>query len=167
MITFDQVSKHYRGATTAVDRLSLTAPTGKLTIFVGPSGCGKTTSLRMINQLITPSSGSILLDGEPTDKMDVALLRRRIGYVIQNAGLFPHRTVVQNIATTARLNGTPKQQALRTAHDLLERVGLSAAFADRYPWQLSGGQQQRVGDAHRGDHDRQRRRQRGHRPGSR
>jgi len=147
VITFDQVSKHYRGATTAVDRLSLTAPTGKLTIFVGPSGCGKTTSLRMINQLITPSSGSILLDGEPTDKMDVALLRRRIGYVIQNAGLFPHRTVVQNIATTARLNGTPKQQALRTAHDLLERVGLSAAFADRYPWQLSGGQQQRVGVA--------------------
>ncbi len=147
MITFDRVSKHYRGATTAVDNLSLTAPTGKLTIFVGPSGCGKTTSLRMINQLITPSSGSILLDGEPTDKMDVALLRRRIGYVIQNAGLFPHRTVVQNIATTARLNGTAKQQALRIAHDLLERVGLSASFADRYPWQLSGGQQQRVGVA--------------------
>jgi osmoprotectant transport system ATP-binding protein len=147
MITFDKVSKHYRGATTAVDKLSLIAPSGKLTVFVGPSGCGKTTSLRMINRLITPSSGSILLDGEPTDAMDVALLRRRIGYVIQNAGLFPHRTVVQNIATTARLNGAPKQQALRIAHDLLERVGLSATFANRYPWQLSGGQQQRVGVA--------------------
>lgn len=147
MITFDHVSKHYRGPTTAVDKLSLTAPSGKLTIFVGPSGCGKTTSLRMVNRLITPSSGRILLDGEPTNAMDVALLRRKIGYVIQNAGLFPHRTVVQNIATTARLNGTPKEQALRTAHDLLERVGLSSAFANRYPWQLSGGQQQRVGVA--------------------
>ena len=147
MITFDHVSKQYRGPTTAVDNLSLTAPSGKLTIFVGPSGCGKTTSLRMVNRLITPSSGRILLDGEPTDAMDVALLRRKIGYVIQNAGLFPHRTVLQNIATTARLNGTPKEQALRTAHDLLERVGLSSTFANRYPWQLSGGQQQRVGVA--------------------
>ncbi|MGV2121917.1 ABC transporter ATP-binding protein [Agrobacterium vitis] len=147
MITFDHVSKHYGDATTAVNNLSLVAPSGKLTILVGPSGCGKTTSLRMINRLITPSSGSILLDGEQTGRMDVALLRRRIGYVIQHAGLFPHRTVVQNIATTARLNGAPKQQALRTAHELLERVGLTSAFADRYPWQLSGGQQQRVGVA--------------------
>ncbi|AYG62501.1 ABC transporter ATP-binding protein [Rhizobium jaguaris] len=147
MIVFDKVSKHYAGATKAVDSLSLEAPTGKLTVFVGPSGCGKTTSLRMINRLVTPSSGTILLDGEPTDRMDVALLRRRIGYVIQHAGLFPHRTVVQNIATTAHLNGAPKQKALRTAHDLLERVGLTSAFADRYPWQLSGGQQQRVGVA--------------------
>lgn len=89
MITFDQVSKHYGDATTAVNSLSLVAPTGKLTILVGPSGCGKTTSLRMINRLITPSSGSILLDGEQTGRMDVALLRRRIGYVIQHAGLFP------------------------------------------------------------------------------
>lgn len=147
MITFDKVSKHYDNATIAVDRLSLEAPSGKLTIFVGPSGCGKTTSLRMINRLITPSSGSILLDGEQTESMDVALLRRRIGYVIQHAGLFPHRTVVQNIAATARLNGASKQKALRTANELLERVGLTSAFADRYPWQLSGGQQQRVGVA--------------------
>lgn len=147
MIVFDNVTKQYAGAATAVNGLSLTAPNGKLTVFVGPSGCGKTTSLRMINRLIVQSSGSILLDGEPTDGMDVALLRRRIGYVIQHAGLFPHRTVVQNIATTARLNGSPKEKALRTAHELLERVGLTAAFADRYPWQLSGGQQQRVGVA--------------------
>lgn len=147
MITFDKVSKHYQDVTVAVNELSLKAPSGKLTVFVGPSGCGKTTSLRMINRLITPSSGSISLDGEPTERMDVALLRRRIGYVIQHAGLFPHRTVVQNIASTARLNGAPRQNALRTAHELLERVGLTAAFADRYPWQLSGGQQQRVGVA--------------------
>jgi len=147
MIVFDKVTKHYAGATMAVDGLSLEAPTGKLTVFVGPSGCGKTTSLRMINRLITPTSGRILLDGEPTEQMDVALLRRRIGYVIQHAGLFPHRTVVQNIATTARLNGAPKAKALKTAQELLERVGLALDFADRYPWQLSGGQQQRVGVA--------------------
>lgn len=147
MITFDNVCKRYDNAALAVDSLSLIAPTGKLTILVGPSGCGKTTSLRMINRLITPSTGSILLDGEKTEDMDVALLRRRIGYVIQHAGLFPHRTVVQNIATTAQLNGVQKQKALRIAHDLLERVGLSSAFANRYPWQLSGGQQQRVGVA--------------------
>ncbi|KQT69897.1 MULTISPECIES: ABC transporter ATP-binding protein [unclassified Aureimonas] len=147
MIVFDNVTKRYPGATTAVDGLSLVAPKGKLTVFVGPSGCGKTTSLRMINRLITPTSGSILLDGEPTDRMDVALLRRRIGYVIQHAGLFPHRTVVQNVATTARLNGVPKAKALKEAHELLERVGLTQSFADRYPYQLSGGQQQRVGVA--------------------
>jgi osmoprotectant transport system ATP-binding protein len=147
MIVFDNVTKRYPGATTAVNGLSLEAPNGKLTVFVGPSGCGKTTTLRMINRLIAQTSGSILLDGERTDGMDVALLRRRIGYVIQHAGLFPHRTVVQNIATTARLNGSPKSRALRTAYELLERVGLTTAFADRYPWQLSGGQQQRVGVA--------------------
>jgi osmoprotectant transport system ATP-binding protein len=147
MILFDDVTKTYPGAATAVDGLSLEAPTGKLTVLVGPSGCGKTTSLRMINRLIAPTSGRILLDGEPTEAMDVARLRRRIGYVIQHAGLFPHRTVVQNIATTARLNGIPKAKALKTAHELLERVGLTAAFADRYPYQLSGGQQQRVGVA--------------------
>ncbi|MGV1768356.1 ABC transporter ATP-binding protein [Rhizobium rhizogenes] len=147
MIAFENVVKRYAGGTTAVDGLSLVAPTGKLTVFVGPSGCGKTTSLRMINRLISPSSGSILLDGEPTEKMDVVKLRRRIGYVIQHAGLFPHRTVVQNIATTARLNGVAKPEALRTARELLERVGLGSEFANRYPWQLSGGQQQRVGVA--------------------
>lgn len=147
MIVFDKVTKHYAGATAAVDGLSLEAPNGKLTVFVGPSGCGKTTSLRMINRLITPTSGQIILDGEPTEQMDVAVLRRRIGYVIQHAGLFPHRTVVQNIATTARLNGSPKAKALKIAHELLERVGLHSDFADRYPWQLSGGQQQRVGVA--------------------
>ncbi len=101
----------------------------------------------MINRLITPSSGSISIDGEPTEKMDVVKLRRRIGYVIQHAGLFPHRTVVENIATTARLSGVTRPKALATARELLDRVGLGGEFANRYPWQLSGGQQQRVGVA--------------------
>jgi osmoprotectant transport system ATP-binding protein len=147
MIVFDAVTKRYADGTVAVNRLSLTAPTGKVTVLVGPSGCGKTTSLRMVNRLIAPSSGVISLDGEPTAAMDVALLRRRIGYVIQNAGLFPHRTVLQNVSTTARLNGMDKQKARTVAYELIERVGLSASFANRYPWQLSGGQQQRVGVA--------------------
>ncbi|BBP77859.1 glycine/betaine ABC transporter ATP-binding protein [Pseudomonas gingeri NCPPB 3146 = LMG 5327] len=147
MITFENVTKQYIGGAVAVDRLSLVAPTGKLTVLVGPSGCGKTTSLRMVNRLITPSSGTISLDGEPTARMDVALLRRRIGYVIQHAGLFPHRTIVQNIATTALLNGIKPAKARTIALELIERVGLTLDFADRYPWQLSGGQQQRVGVA--------------------
>jgi len=147
MIVFDDVTKRYADGTVAVNRLSLTAPTGKVTVLVGPSGCGKTTSLRMVNRLIAPSSGVISLDGEPTATMDVALLRRRIGYVIQHAGLFPHRTVLQNVATTARLNGMAKHKARTIAYELIERVGLPASFADRYPWQLSGGQQQRVGVA--------------------
>jgi osmoprotectant transport system ATP-binding protein len=101
----------------------------------------------MINRLVRPTSGTIRLGNEPTSGTDEAILRRRIGYVIQNAGLFPHRTVIDNIATTALLNGTPKTQARKIALDLLERVGLSVDFAARYPWQLSGGQQQRVGVA--------------------
>ncbi|MBK0023988.1 ATP-binding cassette domain-containing protein [Ochrobactrum sp. S46] len=147
MIVFDNVVKRFSDGTVAVNGLSLTAPTGKLTVLVGPSGCGKTTSLRMINRLIVPSSGSISVGGEPTEKMDVVKLRRKIGYVIQHAGLFPHRTVVENIATTARLNGMSKPKALATARELLERVGLAGEIAERYPWQLSGGQQQRVGVA--------------------
>ncbi|AYD03713.1 ATP-binding cassette domain-containing protein [Neorhizobium sp. NCHU2750] len=147
MISFEQVTKHYSGDVPAVSELTLVAPTGKLTVFVGPSGCGKTTSLRMINRLVRPTSGTIRLGDEPTDRMDEALLRRRIGYVIQHAGLFPHRTIVDNVATTARLNGVPKARARAIALDLLERVGLSGDFASRYPWQLSGGQQQRVGVA--------------------
>ncbi|MDE1188105.1 MAG: ABC transporter ATP-binding protein [Pantoea sp.] len=147
MISFENVTKHYEDGTLVVDRLSLTAPTGKLTILVGPSGCGKTTTLRMINRLIEHSSGKILLNGQSIEEMDVVKLRRRIGYVIQNAGLFPHKNIIDNIAVTAILNGATRQAARKTAHELLERVGLSAALATRYPWQLSGGQQQRVGVA--------------------
>ncbi|MDF7662056.1 ABC transporter ATP-binding protein [Erwiniaceae bacterium L1_54_6] len=147
MISFENVTKHYEDGTLVVDRLSFTAPTGKLTILVGPSGCGKTTSLRMINRLIEHSTGKILLNGQSIDEMDVVKLRRRIGYVIQNAGLFPHKNIVDNIAVTAILNGATRKAAHKTAMELLERVGLSSALAKRYPWQLSGGQQQRVGVA--------------------
>jgi osmoprotectant transport system ATP-binding protein len=147
MITFDSVSKVYPDGTVAVDDLTLTAPNGKITTLVGPSGCGKTTSMRMINRLIEPSSGTIELDGVDTQTLDRVALRRRIGYVIQNAGLFPHRTVVDNVAALPRLLGGSKKETRSNAMELLERVGLDAKFAKRYPWQLSGGQQQRVGVA--------------------
>jgi osmoprotectant transport system ATP-binding protein len=147
MITFDNVSKVYPDGTVAVDQLTLTAPNGKITTLVGPSGCGKTTSMRMINRLIEPSSGTIQLDGVDTQTIDRVALRRRIGYVIQNAGLFPHRTVVDNVAALPRLLGGGKKETRSAAMELLERVGLDSKFAKRYPWQLSGGQQQRVGVA--------------------
>ncbi|MGG7510185.1 ABC transporter ATP-binding protein [Plantibacter sp. YIM 135249] len=147
MITFENVTKTYPDGTNAVDGLTMVAPTGKLTVLVGPSGCGKTTSLRMINRLIRPTSGTISLDGESTNGMDEALLRRRIGYVIQHAGLFPHRTILDNVAATPRLAGRSAKEARSIAMELIERVGLPATFAKRYPWQLSGGQQQRVGVA--------------------
>lgn len=147
MITFNNVTKHYDDGTVVVDGLNLVAPGGKITVLVGPSGCGKTTSLRMINRLVEPSSGTILLNGESTAQMDVVQLRRRIGYVIQNAGLFPHKTILDNIATTAILNGATKSKARARAGELLEVVGLASQLAKRYPWQLSGGQQQRVGVA--------------------
>ncbi|TMR16713.1 ABC transporter ATP-binding protein [Nonomuraea turkmeniaca] len=147
MITFDAVTKRYPDGTVAVDRLSLEAPTGEITVLVGPSGCGKTTSLRMINRMIDASEGRILLDGEPVQGIDPPTLRRGIGYVIQQAGLFPHRKIVDNIATVPYLLGWDKKKARVRAMELLERVGLDPALAGRYPFQLSGGQQQRVGVA--------------------
>lgn len=147
MITFDSVSKTFPDGTTAVDNLDLELPTGKITVFVGPSGCGKTTSLRMINRMIYPTAGRILIDGRDVASQDEALLRRSIGYVIQHAGLFPHRTILENIATVPYLIGTNRKQARATARALMERVGLPLSLADRYPIQLSGGQQQRVGVA--------------------
>ena len=147
MITFDEVTKAFPDGNVAVDNLSLELPTGEITVFVGPSGCGKTTSLRMINRTIEPTSGTISIDGEDVTNQDAALLRRKIGYVIQQAGLFPHRTVVDNIATVPLLNGVNKKQAREQAAELLTRVGLDESMANRYPNQLSGGQQQRVGVA--------------------
>ena len=147
MIRFDAVTKQFPDGTTAVDDLSLTAPTGKITVLVGPSGCGKTTSLRMVNRMIEPTRGSITLDGQDTGRMDEAELRRGIGYVIQHAGLFPHRTVLDNIATVPRLLGWDKKRTSERSRELLERVGLAPELGDRYPSQLSGGQQQRVGVA--------------------
>ena len=147
MIEFESVSKQYPDGTVAVERLSLTAPSGQVTVFVGPSGCGKTTSLRMINRMIELTSGRILIDGEDIAAKDAASLRRGIGYVIQHAGLFPHRTILDNVATVPMLLGWGRRKARSRAQELLERVGLSPALAGRYPAQLSGGQQQRVGVA--------------------
>jgi osmoprotectant transport system ATP-binding protein len=147
MIVFDGVTKRYPDGTVAVDDLSFEAPTGQITVLVGPSGCGKTTSLRMVNRMIRPTSGTISLDGKDTGRMKESELRRGIGYVIQHAGLFPHRTVLDNVSTVPRLLGMDKREAATRSMELLERVGLDPAFAKRYPAQLSGGQQQRVGVA--------------------
>ena len=147
MIKFEAVTKRYPDGTVAVDGLDLTAPSGQITVLVGPSGCGKTTSLRMINRMIEPTAGRIWLDDVDTATMPTAKLRRGIGYVIQHAGLFPHRTVVDNVATVPLMLGVDKKKARSDAMDLLVRVGLDPAFATRYPVQLSGGQQQRVGVA--------------------
>ena len=147
MIRFESVTKQYPDGTVAVDELSLEAPSHKITVFVGPSGCGKTTSLRMINRMIDPTAGHIWLDDRDTTKINPAELRRGIGYVIQHAGLFPHRTIVDNIATVPLLLGENRKAARKRALELMELVGLDLAFAKRYPAQLSGGQQQRVGVA--------------------
>lgn len=147
MIRFSDVRKTYPDGTVAVDGLTLEAPTGQITVLVGPSGCGKTTSLRMINKMIEPTSGSITVDGRDISGMNADELRRGMGYVIQSGGLFPHRTVLDNIATVPLLLGVPKTQARASAMELLERMGLSTSLAKRYPNQLSGGQQQRVGVA--------------------
>ena len=147
MIRFEAVSKHYPDGTKAVDELTFEAPAGQITVLVGPSGCGKTTSLRMINRMIEPTGGRIWINDQDTSTMDANELRRRIGYVIQHAGLFPHRTIVANIATVPRLLGWDKRKSEARALELLERVGLPVSFAKRYPAQLSGGEQQRVGVA--------------------
>ena len=147
MIEFEGVRKEYPDGTVAVEDLDLVIEDSAITVLVGPSGCGKTTTLRMINRMVEPSAGTIRIDGEDSAGRDLAQLRRGIGYVIQHAGLFPHRTVVDNVATVPVLSGTPKGEARTRAYELLERVGLTAEMGDRYPAQLSGGQQQRVGVA--------------------
>ncbi|GAA3887791.1 ABC transporter ATP-binding protein [Streptomyces lacrimifluminis] len=147
MIRIDSVTKRYPDGTVAVDRLSLDIPDRSITVLVGPSGCGKTTTLRMINRMVEPSEGTILIDGVDSRQQSVNTLRRSMGYVIQNAGLFQHRTIVDNIATVPRMLGWSKDKARARARELMERVGLDASFAKRYPYQLSGGQQQRVGVA--------------------
>ncbi len=147
MIRFESVSKQYPDGTIAVDCLDLELPSGQITVLVGPSGCGKTTSLRMINRMIEPTSGRILLDDVDTASVSASQLRRRMGYVIQHAGLFPHRTVLDNVATVPLLTGSNRKDARQRATEVLELVGLDSRFATRYPSQLSGGQQQRVGVA--------------------
>jgi len=147
VIKFDSVVKRYPDGTTAVDGLDLVAPSGQITVLVGPSGCGKTTSLRMVNRMVEPTSGTVWLDDRDTASVPAAQLRRGIGYVIQQAGLFPHRTIAENIATVPQLLGWDKRKARQRATELMERVGLPTELAGRYPAQLSGGQQQRVGVA--------------------
>ncbi|MFF1676292.1 ABC transporter ATP-binding protein [Streptomyces sp. NPDC058256] len=147
MIAIEDVSKRYADGTVAVDRLSLQIPNHSITVLVGPSGCGKTTTLRMINRMVEPSGGTIRVNGEDIQRQPVNALRQSMGYVIQNAGLFQHRTILDNIATVPRLLGWTKQRARARAAELMERVGLDKDMARRYPYQLSGGQQQRVGVA--------------------
>ena len=147
MIEFRDVGKRFADGTVALDSLSFTVREGEITVLVGPSGCGKTTSLRMVNRMVEPTSGSVLLEGADVAAADPALLRRGIGYVIQQAGLFPHRRVLDNVAPVPVLQGLSWRDARARAAELLERVGLDGALAQRYPAQLSGGQQQRVGVA--------------------
>ncbi|QFZ23151.1 ABC transporter ATP-binding protein [Saccharothrix syringae] len=147
MIEFRDVTKRFDDGTVAVDGLELVVEAGTITVFVGPSGCGKTTSLRMVNRMIDPTSGTVLVDGADVMGVDPPKLRRGIGYVIQQAGLFPHRTVLDNVATVPLLTGWTRRAARTRAAELLELVGLPAELGRRYPAQLSGGQQQRVGVA--------------------
>src|SRR5881396_254996 len=142
-----EVTKRY-GDTVAVDHLSLTAPAGRITVLIGPSGCGKTTSLRMVNRLIEPTAGEILIDGQNVLREDPTQLRRRIGYVIQQVGLFPHRTIGQNVATVPELLGWTATRVRTRVEELLSLIGFDPArMRDRYPAQLSGGERQRVGVA--------------------
>ncbi|MEV7193867.1 betaine/proline/choline family ABC transporter ATP-binding protein [Streptomyces sp. NPDC093510] len=148
MIRFEHVTKHYADGTTAVDDLSFEVAEGELVTLVGPSGCGKTTTMKMVNRLIEPSEGRIFVDGDDIATIDPVQLRRRIGYVIQQVGLFPHKTVLDNTATVPHLLGVKRGKARERAAELLDLVGLDpAVFGDRYPEQLSGGQRQRVGVA--------------------
>ncbi|MER7198357.1 ABC transporter ATP-binding protein [Streptomyces sp. CB01635] len=148
MIRFEHVTKRYADGTTAVDDLSFEVNEGELVTLVGPSGCGKTTTMKMVNRLIEPSEGRIFLDGDDISGIDPVQLRRRIGYVIQQVGLFPHKTVLDNTATVPHLLGVKRAKARERAAELLDLVGLDPrTFGDRYPDQLSGGQRQRVGVA--------------------
>ena len=147
MIRFDGARKRHPDGTVAVEGLDLDVPAGRITVLVGPSGCGKTTILRMVNRMVEPTGGRVLLDGRDVAGLRPAALRRGIGYVIQQAGLFPHRRVLDNVATVPYLLGWEKKRARARAAELLELVGLAPETARRYPSQLSGGQQQRVGVA--------------------
>lgn len=148
MIRFEHVTKRYPDGTTAVDDLSFEVAEGELVTLVGPSGCGKTTTMKMVNRLIEPTSGRILVDGEDIAEADPVALRRRIGYVIQQVGLFPHKTVLENTSTVPHLLGWQRKKGRERAAELLDLVGLDpSVYGDRYPDQLSGGQRQRVGVA--------------------
>jgi osmoprotectant transport system ATP-binding protein len=147
-IRLEGVSKTYPDGSVGVRALDLTFAAGELTVLVGPSGCGKTTTMKMINRIIEPTTGRILLGDDDVTRVDPVELRRRIGYVIQNVGLFPHQTVRRNVGTVPRLLGWDKRRTADRVEELLDLVGLDpASFGDRYPHQLSGGQRQRAGVA--------------------
>jgi osmoprotectant transport system ATP-binding protein len=147
-LEFREVTKRYPGTSSAaVDGLSLEVPAGEICVLVGPSGCGKTTAMRMVNRMIEITSGDILLGGRSVKDRKTSELRREIGYVIQHIGLFPHRTIGENIATVPALLGWDKQRTSRRVEELIELIGLPAETRSRYPSQLSGGQRQRVGVA--------------------
>jgi osmoprotectant transport system ATP-binding protein len=149
MIELVELTKRFHGMEApAVDRISLAIPEGEIAVFVGPSGCGKTTTMKMINRLIEPTSGQIILDGEDVTDVDPDQLRRRIGYVIQQVGLFPHQTIATNVATVPHLLGWKNDRIRARVDELLDLVGLDpSVYRDRYPKELSGGQRQRVGVA--------------------
>lgn len=147
VIEFQEVDKTF-GETSVVKGLNLSIETGQLVTLIGPSGCGKTTTLKMINRLIEPTGGNILVSGVDTRRVNPVELRRNIGYVIQQIGLFPHMTIEENIALVPKLNGIPKETYQRRANELLDMMGLDpSVYGTRYPRELSGGQQQRVGVA--------------------
>ncbi|MFN0074368.1 MAG: ABC transporter ATP-binding protein [Chloroflexota bacterium] len=151
IVEFRDVTKRYGGgaeAAGAVNHLSLTVPAGEICVLVGPSGCGKTTTLRMVNRLVEPTSGQILIDGTDVMSSEPTQLRRRIGYVIQQIGLFPHQTIAQNVATVPSLLGWDRARSRDRVDELLNLVGLDPArYRGRYPLELSGGERQRVGVA--------------------
>ncbi|XVL96694.1 choline ABC transporter ATP-binding protein OpuBA [Bacillus subtilis] len=145
MLTLENVSKTYRGGKKAVNNVNLKIAKGEFICFIGPSGCGKTTTMKMINRLIEPSAGKIFIDGENIMDQDPVELRRKIGYVIQQIGLFPHMTIQQNISLVPKLLKWPEQQRKERARELLKLVDMGPEYVDRYPHELSGGQQQRIG----------------------
>ncbi len=148
MIRLENVTKQFPGGSNAVLDLTLDIPTGQTCVLIGPSGCGKTTTLRMINRLTEPDRGRVLVDGEDTQGVDPAQLRLKMGYVIQQTGLFPHMTVGENVGTVPRLWQWDKARIRARVEELMQLVGLDPAeYRDRYPHQLSGGQRQRVGFA--------------------
>lgn len=145
MLKFERVSKVYKNGKKAVNDVSLEFNTGEFIVFIGPSGCGKTTTMKMINRLIEPTTGTIFINGEDIMKKDPVQLRREIGYVIQQIGLFPHMTIQENISLVLKLLKWPEEKRRTRAKELLTLVDMTPDFLDRYPHELSGGQQQRIG----------------------
>ena len=146
MIHYEQIAKSYQDGVNAVSDFTLSIAEGELLVIIGPSGCGKTTVLKMLNRLVEPTSGRILLNGEDIRKLDPIALRRNMGYVIQQVGLFPHMNILENITVVPDILGWPLEKQRIRAYELLELIDMNPSeFARRYPYQLSGGQQQRIG----------------------